>query len=55
MSRMTDLSAAVVIPAAALHPARLRQVPRPISLVAAPGVAVPQVPEPFPSRPEEVM
>ncbi len=56
MSRMTDLSAAVVIPAAR-HCAEpgCAQVPRPVPLAAAPGVALPQVPEPFRPRPEEVM
>ena len=31
------------------------QVPRPVPLAAAQGVALPQVPEPFRPRPEEVM
>ena len=55
MSRMTDLTAAVVVCRPALHRARLRQVPRPVPLAAPQGVALPQVPEPFRPRPEEVM
>ena len=55
MSRITDLSAAVVVFRPALPRARLRQVPRPVPLAAPQGVALPQVPEPSAPRPEEVM
>ena len=55
MSRMTDLTAAVVVSARHCHDARLRQVPRPVPLAAPQGVAFPQVPEPLRPRPEEVM
>ena len=39
----------------ALHRTRLRQVPRPLSLAPPQGVALPQVPDPYRPRPEEVM
>ena len=55
MSRITDLSAAVVVSARHCDEPGCAQVPRPVPLDAPPGVALPQVPEPLRPRPEEVM
>ena len=54
MSRITDLSAVVVL-RPALQRIRLPEMPCPVPLGAAQGMAFPQVPEPFRPRPEEVM
>ena len=55
MSRMTDLTAAVVVSARHCTEPGCAQVPRPVPLAAPQGVALPQVPEPLRPRPEEVM